>query len=223
MNIRCPNCKTLYRVDPARVPARAGRARCVRCTEVFPIADAAANVSPPTVSAAQPIEASVSDALGSARPAEMATVAGAMHPEASPVQVEGPAPAPMQMSAPGPIESSVSAPMAAPAPATEEARMQAPITPPASASTPGVHFFGPQDPNQRARHLARALVSDIVAYYPDRLERSRAAGTLREEFREEILKSWEEYALQVGADFARETDHFQTALNDILARGEQVF
>jgi hypothetical protein len=86
-----------------------------------------------------------------------------------------------------------------------------------------VHFFGPQDPDQRARHLARALVSDIVAYYPERIERSRAAGTLRDDFREEILKSWEEFVLQVGSDFARETNHFQMALNEILARGAEVF
>jgi hypothetical protein len=101
----------------------------------------------------------------------------------------------------------------------------APNTPAAPEATAGasVHFFGPQDPHQRARHLARALVSDIIAYYPDRIERSRAAGTLKEEFREEILKSWEEFVLQVGSEFARETDHFQAALNEILARGEQVF
>src|SRR5690606_32620155 len=86
-----------------------------------------------------------------------------------------------------------------------------------------IRFFGPQDPDQRARHLARALVSDIVAYHPDRLERSRAAGTLREEFHDEVLKSWEEYVQQVGEDFARRTDHFRTALNDILAQGAEVF
>jgi hypothetical protein len=90
-------------------------------------------------------------------------------------------------------------------------------------STTGAHFFGPQDPHLRARRLARALVSDIVAYYPERLERSHAAGTIRDEFREEILKSWEEFALQVGEEFARETDHFQTALNEILASGVQSF
>src|SRR5690606_24999208 len=47
-------------------------------------------------------------------------------------------------------------------------------------------IFGPQDPDQRAKRIARALVSDIVAYHQDRWERSLAAGTLREDFREEI-------------------------------------
>lgn len=150
MKLRCPNCLTLYSVDPEKVRAHDGRARCGRCDEVFPIA--------------QHTEA-----------------------EASPEVAAPPTPAPESTGAGAP------------------------------------HFFGPQDPNQRARHLARALVSDIVAYYPDRLEQSRAAGTLKDEFREEILKSWEEFVLQVGSDFARETDHFRIALNDILAGGEQVF
>jgi hypothetical protein len=123
----------------------------------------------------------------------------------------------------------ISGPLATPGIEPEIHASPPPVTtavPPSPTTTPatgGVHFFGPQDPHQRARNLARALVSDIVAYYPDRIERSRAAGTLRDEFREEILKSWEEFVLQVGSDFARETDHFQTALNEILARGTQVF
>ena len=84
-------------------------------------------------------------------------------------------------------------------------------------------IFGPQDPDQRAKRLARALVSDIVAYHQDRWERSLAAGTLREDFREEILKSWEEYVMQVGAERAHGTPYFRDALNEILAKGRQVF
>jgi hypothetical protein len=112
------------------------------------------------------------------------------------------------------------------APSVPEASTTEVPTEPASveaAPATGVHFFGPQDPHLRARHLARALISDIVAYYPERLERSRADSNVQEEFREEILKSWEEFVLQVGDEFARETEHFQTALNDILARGAETF
>ncbi|HEX6939630.1 MAG TPA: hypothetical protein VF158_09470 [Longimicrobiales bacterium] len=95
---------------------------------------------------------------------------------------------------------------------------------PGSAPTGrGAPAFGPQDPEVRARRLARALVSDIVAYHQDRWERSLAAGTLREDFREEILKSWEEYVLQVGAERANGTPYFRDALNEILAKGRQVF
>ncbi|HEX7050064.1 MAG TPA: hypothetical protein VF188_07695 [Longimicrobiales bacterium] len=76
---------------------------------------------------------------------------------------------------------------------------------------------------ERAQRLARALVSDIVAYNPDRRARSLAAGSLRSDFREEILKSWEEFVTQVGDKVARETPFFRDALNEILAGGEQVF
>jgi predicted Zn finger-like uncharacterized protein len=83
--------------------------------------------------------------------------------------------------------------------------------------------FGSTDPQARAKRLARALVSDIVVYHPERRDRSRSEGTLRQEFREEIRKSWDEYVAQVGASFARETPFFRDALNEILAGGERVF
>ncbi len=66
-------------------------------------------------------------------------------------------------------------------------------------------------------------MSDIVVYHPERRARSLEAGTIRTEFREEILKSWEEYVEQVGEDMAKKTPYFRDALNEILAKGEKVF
>jgi hypothetical protein len=83
--------------------------------------------------------------------------------------------------------------------------------------------LGSKDPNARAERLARALVSDIVAYHPDRREKSLGDGTLRTEFREEIMKSWDEYVAQVGLNMARSTPFFRDALNKILAKGQQLF
>jgi hypothetical protein len=71
--------------------------------------------------------------------------------------------------------------------------------------------------------LARALISDLVTYYPQRRDEGKRDGTLRELFREEIKKSYEEYVEQVGKEFADSTTHFQEALNDILAGGEKLF
>jgi hypothetical protein len=79
------------------------------------------------------------------------------------------------------------------------------------------------DPHGKARRLARALISDIVVYHPERRERSLAGGTLRQEFREEIRKSWDEYVGQVGESLARGTPYFRDALNEILAGGEPLF
>lgn len=79
------------------------------------------------------------------------------------------------------------------------------------------------DPAQKARRLARALVSDLVAYNPQKREEGLRAGTLKELFRDEIRKSWQEYVEQVGATIAESTPHFQEALNDILAGGRRIF
>jgi predicted Zn finger-like uncharacterized protein len=37
MNVRCPSCETLYRVDPAKVPDEGVRASCATCGSVFPV------------------------------------------------------------------------------------------------------------------------------------------------------------------------------------------
>jgi hypothetical protein len=80
-----------------------------------------------------------------------------------------------------------------------------------------------QDPAQKARRLARALVSDMIVYQPDKRQRALAEGNLKEAFDEEIKKSWEEYVEQVGQDMASSTPYWKEALNDILAGGQQVF
>jgi hypothetical protein len=83
--------------------------------------------------------------------------------------------------------------------------------------------FGQQDPDTRAQRIARALVSDMVVYSAERRDASLAAGTLKSDFRDEILKSWEEYVEQVGQEMAKSTPHFRDALNAILAKGHSVF
>jgi hypothetical protein len=86
-----------------------------------------------------------------------------------------------------------------------------------------INPFLANDPNQKAKRLARALVSDIVAYFPEKHQEGVKNGTLRELFREEIKKSYEEYMDQMGKEFADSTTHFQDALNDVLAHGAKVF
>ncbi|HEX6535636.1 MAG TPA: hypothetical protein VF041_13655 [Gemmatimonadaceae bacterium] len=88
---------------------------------------------------------------------------------------------------------------------------------------PPINPFLANDPNVKAKRLARALVSDIIAYFPDRHREGQRNGNLRELFREEIKKSYEEYVDQMGKDFAESTTHFQDALNDVLAGGKKIF
>jgi predicted Zn finger-like uncharacterized protein len=163
MNVACPECGSVYRLDPAKVPAGGARTRCREC--------------------------------------------------AAPFLVEADATA-------GPGEVAVGGRVAAPAGATEAGSAAGE---PASPIPPDPRAFGPPDPEVRAGRLARALVSDIKVSNRDRWEKSRAAGTLRKDFRDEIVQSWEDYVRQVGETMAKRTPFFRQALNDILADGERVF
>jgi hypothetical protein len=102
-----------------------------------------------------------------------------------------------------------------------------PVSSPAmSAPTPGrapINPFLANDPNAKARRLARALISDLVTYFPQRRDEGIRDGTIEELFREEIKKSYEEYIDQIGKEFADSTTHFQDALNDILGGGQKLF
>ena len=71
--------------------------------------------------------------------------------------------------------------------------------------------------------LARVLVSDIITYNPERHQRALDGRTLKQDFEDEIKKSWGEYVDQVGRDLAESTEYFSQALNEILARGQKIF
>jgi hypothetical protein len=115
-------------------------------------------------------------------------------------------------------------------------RPPAPPTPPRvtpsssspDASTDGgarrpLNPFLSKDPNQRAKRLARALVSDIITYHPAKHAEGLRDGTLKQLFREEIKKSFEEYIAQVGQQLAESTTYFQEALNEVLGAGKKIF
>jgi predicted Zn finger-like uncharacterized protein len=206
MNIRCPHCQTVFRVNPERIPPAGVRARCARCGESFmvtppkkePTAQAPAAPPPP----ARPVQAQPQPRPAAPPPPE---------PRRPGIGQAG--------SAPGRSPAAASAPSSfAPPPGTAPSR---PAAAPAATATRSP--FGQRDPNARAQRIARALVSDIVAYHPDRRDQSLAAGTLRTEFREEIMKSWEEYVAQVGQPLAKSTPYFRDALNAILAKGQKLF
>ena len=211
MNVQCTHCSTVFRVDPRKVPAGGVRVRCSICRGVFEVQGEAAGAAP----AAEPAPAAAPEPTAPAaveptpQPAQAPDTAPAPEPEPSPAPAAGPAFQP-------------SAPAAPPEPAPQPASAPRPAAPSAGAA-PGRSPFGASDPNAKARRLARALVSDIVTYHPERRDQALAAGTLKREFMDEIKKSWEEYVGQVGPDTARGTPHFRDALNDILAKGQAVF
>jgi hypothetical protein len=112
---------------------------------------------------------------------------------------------------------------APPSPATPVRPATPAGTPSETPARPPINPFLANDPNAKAKRLARALVSDIVAYFPQKREEGLRDGTLKQLFREEIKKSYEEYVEQVGREFADGTMHFQDALNDVLAGGKKLF
>src|SRR2546421_11774601 len=114
-----------------------------------------------------------------------------------------------------PISPAAPAAPAAPAGAGPDQRMTSPLRP--------VNPFMVQDPKQKARRLARALVSDLVVYHPEKRQQGLRDGTLPHLFKDEIDKSWQEYVEQVGADLAKTTPFWAEALNEILAGGNKVF
>ena len=57
----------------------------------------------------------------------------------------------------------------------------------ATGGKPPINPFLANDPNQKARRLARALVSDMVAYHPAKRDEGLQGGTLKQLFRDEIV------------------------------------
>jgi predicted Zn finger-like uncharacterized protein len=245
MNVTCPNCATVFRVDPAKVPEAGVRARCSVCSAVFGVqregrpAEAAVGAPPapvphppppPAPAAAAPVSRPAT--TPSPRPAPPAAAPGvAPRAEPRPAAPGGsPRPGVPPAVAGGPTMAAPAAatPPATPGPAAPPA---APAAPPAPAATrPAgpvagrpVNPFLSQDPAQKARRLARALVSDIVVYHPAKRQEGLRDGTLKELFEDEIRKSYEEYTEQVGRDLAESTGYFREALNEILAGGRQLF
>lgn len=108
-------------------------------------------------------------------------------------------------------ESDFEIPLAAPA---------APAPAPAAASR---RLRGGRGPEDRAKRLARVLVSDILYYNRERRDQALQDGTLMTALGEEIKKSWELYKEKVGPEAAQSTNYFKEALNEILANGQEVF
>ena len=286
MNVSCPDCRSIFRVDPAKVPPSGVRARCSVCGGVISIPAPTGQNTPPTgipqaggsntPSGNQPRPRATPQASDSWDPAPYSGSAQRT-PAAPPPRPAAPPPTPPRTAempaAPRPRPESVerssvaatatppspsaglpefttppaAPPFASPTPAPFTApsappfvpgtsraptppRTQPPPSPapPSTAASDGgarrpLNPFLSKDPNQRAKRLARALVSDIITYHPAKHAEGLRDGTLKQLFREEIKKSFEEYIAQVGQQLAESTTYFQEALNEVLGAGKKIF
>lgn len=218
MTVSCPDCKSVFRVDPAKVPATGVRARCSVCGGVITIGGGTLPVSV-TPASATPAVPPFGSAQSRATPIPTVPATSVTTPLA-PAAVPAPAVQAMAASRVTPAMRPATAAVVTPSPSPSPSS--------AATATPGaekrpINPFLRADPAQRARRLARALVSDLVAYHPQKREEGLRDGTLRQCFREEIKRSYEEYVEQVGRDVAEHSPYFQEALNDILAGGRRLF
>ena len=94
---------------------------------------------------------------------------------------------------------------------------------PESQSPPPAERGKGRTKEDRAKRLARVLVSDILCYNQDKRDRALQDGTLMTALGGEIKKSWELYKDKIGSDLANSTNYFKEALNEILADGQEVF
>ena len=224
MNVTCPECSSVFRVDPAKVPAGGVRARCSVCSGIIQVPAPGAGAAP-RYTPSQPVGA---EARGDYRTGEFSRTSGmpwsggaeshAPHSTPPSLRREGTAPprSSVPASPPPPQVLSTSTPSSPTAPQSptpsSPAQQRRPINP-----------FLAKDPNLRARRLARALVSDIITYHPAKHAEGLRDGTIRDLFKEEIRKSYEEYSAQVGQQLADSTPYFQEALNEVLGAGKKIF
>ncbi|HUR92638.1 MAG TPA: zinc-ribbon domain-containing protein [Gemmatimonadaceae bacterium] len=227
MNVGCPQCSSIFRVDPAKVPPGGVRARCSICGGVIPVPEPtaeliAAGPQPPVA----PMVPRTTGQYSQRRTPAMGVAA--MTPPAGTRSAAAAAGTPAAGVPAFPVPAADGP--RAPTPPYQAAAFKEPAPPamvPAPAGVPGptasINPYLARDPDVRAKRLARALISDIVTYYPEKHADALRAGSLKQTFSEEIKKSYEEYVAQIGQAFAESTTHFKDALNEVLGEGKKIF
>jgi predicted Zn finger-like uncharacterized protein len=245
ITVTCPSCSSAFPVDPAKIPEGGVNARCSSCGDIFRVEKPADPPPIPTFEDLAPVEEvapvvpeapAVTEAPAEA-PAVDESLPAVPEPEVAPAPEAVAEPAPEVVAepivAPEP-EAAREAPVV-PAPSSDPFSETAPFesagadapepAPPAAAGGVQGFTFGKRDPTDKAKRLARVLVSDMIMYNAERHQSALSAGTLLQDFEEEIDKSWKEYVEQVGDELANGAGRgfWTEALNDILAKGERVF
>lgn len=77
----------------------------------------------------------------------------------------------------------------------------------------------PRDPHERAKRLARLIVSDIIIYNQDKIVEGIKQDTLFDLLKEDIEVGRAYYEKNIDAAVAEQSDYFNHALVDILIKG----
>jgi predicted Zn finger-like uncharacterized protein len=225
MIIQCQGCAAKYFLPEDKVPENPLKVRCPKCTAVFtlvpqlaPVGVGAPAHTAPAAAGPVPSAPPVVEHTLEAAPVPAPPVAEPMAPAAS---------AAPPVAEPAPPVAEPAPPVAEPAPPATEPTPPAaePAEPakPAKSAKSAKSKRGGRSKDDRAKRLARVLVSDILCYNQDKRDQALQDGTLMTVLGEEITKSWELYKEKVGPDLANSTNYFKEALNEILADGQEVF
>ncbi len=77
----------------------------------------------------------------------------------------------------------------------------------------------PKDPHDRARRLARLIVSDIIVYNQDKVAEGIREDTLFDLLKEDIEVGRMYYDKNIDPAVAERTNYFDQALVDLLVKG----
>jgi len=235
ITVSCPSCETSFPVDLAKVPQEGVRAQCSVCPEIFDVdhpngASEAPAAIVDRVEAADLLESGTVDlppfetsfeGADTTAVADGATDGDIVLSETADYISGDVAIGPMDTtgSAAEPVGDVVDEVVDVvvdeaepPAPPSEE-----------EPKSPGPIRFGRRSPEDKAKSLARSLVSDLIAYNPEKHKEALAADNLQEVFGEEIQKSLKEYQEQVVSEVMAQGSFFNDALNSILAEGRDIF
>ena len=234
ITVTCPSCSSAFPVDPAKIPESGVNARCSSCGEIFRVERPAAPPVMPKVREMSPEP----EAAPPAAPASAETPAVAEEPvEGAGTNPWGGMAKEAVVADPDPLPRfSEPAAEPAPEPVADPVTKASPVVDPeaepladafSEAASGVVQGFtlGKHDPTDKAKRLARVLVSDMIMYNAERHQSALSTRTLVQDFEEEIDKSWNEYIDMIGEELANGAGRgfWTEALNSILAKGEQVF
>ena len=197
MIVSCDGCQTKYKLGDDKVPEAGIRVRCPKCRFVW-------RLTPPPAAVDTGIEITTSQ-FDAGVPLAETPVGGWNAPE------QQRAAAVMMESEPSVMEEEVEISGTEPVQAEQPAE-------PSIEETPEM-----KKKRDRAKRLARVFVSDILVYNQEKRDRGLASGDLMTVLGPEIKKAWEAYKEKIGSDVTESSEYFRTALNDILADGQQVF
>lgn len=77
----------------------------------------------------------------------------------------------------------------------------------------------PQDPHQRARRLARLIVSDLTLYHQEKIVQGIRDDTLFEVLAQELEEGRAYYEKNADPAVVAQSDYFNQAVVDILIKG----